>query len=254
MREFDYDWLGKPDSPYELLNSRSQREVVKRRALDLAVASHGKSMVIFLDKTARPLHQLLRECYPIIYPKEPLPKIKFVNIGTEKGWSIRNHLRKVLGERYSGDLVDNLGEIKDRNDLSRIFNHTNVDYLVKLFKSSKAGEQRLIVDDLTDSGTTKAIAIRILSCVDPQSRYDFFEFLKSDKDREPFRKGAIAPFFPWHSTYTLVHDQTADGLLDENSFKVQPERDAWRVERSRLVRDELHKLCGELKSEYHPVR
>ena len=254
MKEFDYHWPGEPNFHYELLCSRSQREVVKQRALDLAIASHGKSMVIFLDKTARPLYQLLRVSYPIIYPKESLPTIRFANIGTEKGWSIRSHLKKVLGESYGGDLVENLEEIRDINDLLCIFNRENVDYLVKTFKPSKAGEKRLIVDDLIDSGATKAIAIRILSCVDPQSRYKFFEFLKSDKDRKPFCSGTIAPFFPWHSTYTLVHDQTVDGLLDENSFKVQPERDTWRVERSRLVRDELRQLCEELKSEHHPAR
>ncbi len=63
---------------YELLKSKAQREIVKRRAHDLVAAAHDKSMVIFLDKTARPLFQLLRSSYPIIYPQEILPAKRLI--------------------------------------------------------------------------------------------------------------------------------------------------------------------------------
>lgn len=254
MKEVKFDWFGAPKLRYEFLKSKTQKEVIKRRALDLATAAHGKSMIVFLDKTARPLYQLLRSSFSLVYPGEVLPRIRFVNIGSEKNNKIRSYIHEVQRGKYFGKLTDNLVEIKDKDDFVKIFGQENIDYLVDVFKPSKAGERRLIVDDLIDSGATRAISMMILSIIDPQSLYYYFPFLESDRDRRSFCDfGGTAPSFPWHSTFTLVHDQTINNMLDENSFKVQRERDFWKVEKSRVVRHELRQLCDELKSEYHHV-
>jgi hypothetical protein len=53
----------------------------------------GFDLVVFLDKTARPLSWIVRKLWRAYYPDEALPAIKFLNIGSpEPGKGISEHL------------------------------------------------------------------------------------------------------------------------------------------------------------------
>lgn len=236
---------------YKFLTREDQRETIKRRALDLVAAARGKAMVIFLDKTARPFSQLLISLYGFIYPGEPLPAIRFINIGSEKGWPIVFYLKRKSGINYSGRLRENLGALKNQKEVGKLFGQENIDYLLRLLQTEQTGGQRLVVDDLVDSGTTRAVALRILSIADKRNHYHFFPFLESDNDRHRFCDIGRAPFLPWHGACTLVVDQNGG---DDLSFRVNRQTDDWAVTQGLAVRQELQQLCQEVISEHSLVR
>lgn len=231
---------------YKFLTKESQRETIKRRALDLVREAHGKDMVVFLDKSARPLSQMLITLYPYVYPGEVRPAVRFVNVGSEKSWPIICHLKRKLGHNYSGRLRENLGALKSQSEFIELFGQENTDYLRKLLQTEQAGGQRLVVDDLIDSGTTRAVALAILSVADRWNHYHFFPFLESDCDRSPFCDRGRVPFLPWHSSCTLVVDAEIE---DDLSFRVNRQEGGWRLTQGLVVRRELHQLGREIISD-----
>jgi len=48
------------------------------------IKDQDTEVVIFTDKSARPLSWVFRKSWKKLYPKEPPPEIKFLNVGTEK--------------------------------------------------------------------------------------------------------------------------------------------------------------------------
>lgn len=231
---------------YKFLTKESQRETVKRRSLDLVAFARGKAMVIFLDKTARPFSQLFISLYRFTNPGEPLPAIRFINIGSEKGWPIVFYLKRKLGINYSGRLRENL-EIFNQDGIVKLFGQEKIDYLHRLLLTDRSGEERLVVDDLIYSGTTRSIALRILSGVDKRNNYLFFAFLKSDSDLDPFCDHGRVPFLPWHSSSTLVADT---GIENDLSFQVNRQEGGWRFTQGLVVRHELRQLYQEIISEH----
>ena len=156
---------------YEILKNPRQREVLKRRAVDLVNLSRRKNCsLLFLDRGARPLAYLFSKTFLKLYPQEKKPKIGFLNIGSEK----TNHVNKIKKK--------NPGKELSFND---IFETERIEELRQYLQKSTTKE-RLIVDDLIDSGDTKNLALDLLRSVDPDNNYEFYTFIKSGVDRDRF--------------------------------------------------------------------
>lgn len=185
---------------YKVITNPEQREIIKRRAIEMVEAANGCETVIFLDKTARPLSTLFCDLWSTIYPEKSMPVVRFANIGREK--------RQVLEDfNQRRDLFkhDLLKLFNSKSDLERIYGEGNIAELEAIIASGKAGK-RLIVDEIEGSGLTMMIAKKILQTIDPQGGYSSFIFLESDKDIESFTLGEDPPIVPWDTYYALVSE------------------------------------------------
>lgn len=268
--------LGEPIKPslaevrtsedYAILTNPEQREVIKRRGIDMINDSIEADMVIFLDKSARPLSYLYRKLFPVIKPDKPMPKIKFLNIGSEKVTHLQSYApdeppRKTetgsrLGVWTAPQVNPVLDDIHTIEDLNYFFGEENVDQLIRVLEVEDKPKKRLIIDDVEVSGETKAVAEKIIAAADRKNgSYAFFTFLKTPEDKEAFKvpdsMGVTnSAALPWHGDDGLVEDIAKD---DYYLFEVDPYFITRRTSNSSgrdyslQVRKELGMLVDEIK-------
>jgi len=220
--------------PYTVLKDPEQREVIKRRAIDLANTAAGKQTVVFLDNTARPLAYLLNIVYPIVHPDKKLPDFKFLNIGSEK---------------------TDFPPFESLDELKHSFGSENVDTLQKILHSD-ASEERLIVDEVSMTGKTKALTDKILRIADPKNKYSFFMFLESYKDQTPFMEIIRQPnaslatitfggaHMPWSGSSTLNSDEADDSLFTLSGTPNRRGHDTIKI-----LHNEFKLLAAEINAE-----
>jgi hypothetical protein len=227
---------------YRTISSAEQRKVIKRRALDLVKASEDVDTVIFLDKTARPLAHLCRRVWEAFCPEIPKPKVKFINIGSEKVSVLRDH---AVSQWHLPPFVPTsslIDQVANERALKQIYGVENVEELSRVLKSSE-GESRLVVDEASNTGNTQLLTKKILGIVDGDNTHDYFLFLDSEKDRYPFSSLRNSPITPWHSTMTLVVDE------DRKSFISSPQKKEKYIEMGKQIKHEFDMLAGEIAEE-----
>lgn len=211
-------------------------------------AAKDCEMVIFLDKTARPLVTLFDDLWSLVYPGSEKPQIKFLNIGNEKIQPIENYYSETLHHSVEDRnvLIDS---IKSKKDLEQYYGEENVVQLLDVLRKGNGG-RRLIIDETSYTGKTQRLAERITKAVDPNSSYSYFNLLDSDEDKKPFVEGRAA-FMPWHELRTLVSDKNWVSLDERNKlFHATVEKaPTWRKE-GLQVRQELKMLAQEAVKEY----
>jgi hypothetical protein len=232
-----------PQQAYDILSNPIQREIIKRRTLDLVNAAENKDMVIFLDKSARPLSHLFRHVYPTVFPDKRLPKIRYVNMGTEKGMNLR---------------LDQIPEITSVENLKTIFGNENIEELQKTLESGEIPEKRLVIDDVEVSGDTRKRAEHIFKIIN-NSEYNFFFFLDSPEDKklfpydpDPFDDTVpIVHALPWYGNASIIRDrkfQDRRKMLENKSFRVAINEDPEARKYELNLRRELDMLAEEIKA------
>lgn len=253
---------------YWVLGNPEQRRVLKRRGVDMVRQAEDAGMVIFLDKTARPLGDLFRAVFPIVYPDRKLPKIRFTNIGGEKSGPIYGKAwhEHALEREANPDaplkpppkFEDSILSIETKVDLEELYGDYNIEQLVKVLGQTKSPEKRLIVDEVDYLGHTKVLAEKILGIIDPINTYSSFTLLESDEDKEKFkytgrdafkRKGLVRASVPWHGYSVLQMEDpeydysfTLSGVFDKTGRDVVMK-----------LKDEFRMLADEIKQERLPA-
>lgn len=254
---------------YWFLGNPEQRTVIKRRAIDMVEAAQDAGTVVFLDKTARPLGDLFRSVFPIVYPDKRVPNIRFVNLGTEKTLPVVGPAMREMERQMEADpskrtpplpsFRDGLPFLKTQEDLERTYGTNNVAQLSKILKPSDKPERRLIVDETDYSGDTKALAERVFGIVDPTDEYSFFSLIESDEDKKVFEykgrdffpeKGLIKARVPWQG-YSVLYNQ--DPEYYDISFTLSGVFDKRRRDIAMKLKDELRMLANEIKQERLPA-
>lgn len=259
----------KTSEGYEILNNPQQREVLKRRGIDMVNDSVEADMVIFLDKSARPLAHLYRKLFHIIQPDKSMPKVKFLNIGGEKVV----HLQSYSPEEPEDKVKDGnkpcvwtepqldpvLLDINTIDDLNYFFGQENVDQLIKILEVDNKPKKRLIVDEVEVSGRTRAVAEKIIAAADRKNGYyAFFTFLETPEDRKEFEVPDSMGVtnnaaLPWHGDDGLVEDISRDNYYlfeSDPYFTTRRTYDSSGRDYSLQVRKELKMLVDEIKLEY----
>lgn len=227
-----------PDFTYQCIVDPTQREVLMRRGLDLVRYAHDKDidMMIFLDKTARPLHQFMITLWPEIFPGQKHPAVKFVNLGTEKTELLRKFHYEILHvtpKVYSPSL-----NLHDQKELPAIYGLESINRL-KAVLHSPTPQRRLVVDEISVSGRTIDLANTIFTLIDPKHSYKYFIFIDSFC-RLPFGGNSWqAAFVPWHSESTLVYNYP----MIDNSFESLPEKRQAHIDSGLQVRRELRQIA-----------
>ncbi len=234
----------KPPREYRIITNVLQREVIKRRAVDLVHEANGFDTLIFIDKSARPISYLFRNLWSADQPNKPMPKILFLNIGVEKQKVLQGH-SALIWERASDwepfapsidDLIPRLTSIEV---FEEVYGKENISQLLQVLKPKEKGK-RLIVDELEYTGRTHRFIERLLEAINGNNEYDYFNFLETEQDKEPFKRNIKDIIIPWRHGGLFVQDNNRSAFLSSPQKKNQVRR------RAREIRAELKMLTQEI--------
>jgi hypothetical protein len=187
-----------------------QQEVLTRRSFLLAQRIHegDYASVFFLDKAARMLGIGTEALYPALYENIPF-QIGYLNIGAEKVELIARKLFTGDEDKAIKEAESKAAAMKNPLEFVETFGLENIDQLTRYLASFPQGK-KLIVDDISVSGVSKSLALNLMEVYDPSSQYDFFPFLQSRDDVNPFwgynEEGKRKINLPWGRFFTLRAD------------------------------------------------
>jgi len=136
--------------------SRTDRLIQEAEKLEADV-------ILYLDKSARPIQWLVKEFWPIFAPDKPAPESKFVNIDASE-WlgKTSDEARPGEDEIYSAEIPQEAIE-----ELRAVFRDpTRPD------KSVFDGKQIMVVDEVSVSGGSLSLAVKILSQAFPEASFN----------------------------------------------------------------------------------
>lgn len=108
------------------------------------------------------------------------------------------------------------------------FGKSNVSELEDIIERCPNGK-RMVVDDIEETGTTQALALRILTLVDTGNLYGFFALRRAVHPHLEIPRPRSDLDLPWGSRHTLVRDRIVGGVIDEGSFTTLPGMDSSKV-------------------------
>lgn len=241
---------------YRILTNPEQRKILKERVIELAKQAKDVGMILFMDKSARPIAHLFKRVFPIFNPDTQPPDIKFLNIGIEKFSPI---VKWGEGQKIKPPIV--IEQVLTQDSITQIYGKKNIEYLEKLLKGNgskiKSEQKRIIVDDLLHSGRSLRIALKMASLLGKEHNYKGFSFLETDQEKEPFIGKGGLPFMPWKGI-TGVEDPVQEerdpfsqfGHEDKRSFVSAGIKNQELLQKNTVLRRDLDLLAKEIKSEH----
>lgn len=227
--------------------NEEQTEKIKERTKELIeeVIAVKPQMIVFMDRGARPLAWMLRAAWSKYASKHEMPKIRFVNIGREKGEYI-NFRSMPYREDYNSE-EKYLKEVRDF--WFKFDTKESKKYIDKLKKDIKPIIQRskfdeeggiMLVDDYSVSGFSLELANLFFANHFPNMPRASYLFLKR-QDESVFKKkeGWSGTHLPWNTdkSYTLLSEEE-----NPDKFIALPERDAFIKEKGLALKQEIKKI------------
>jgi hypothetical protein len=245
-----------PETNYSILTNPEQRKILKEKVKQLAIQAKDANMVIFLDKSTRPIAHFFEKIYPTLNPDTQLPEIRFINLGTEKLFPLVK-----WGQQHGVQPPMVAEKLLTPDSIGEIFGVENIDSLRKLLTTDKPSEpesKRIIVDDVMHTGRSMRIALKLASLLDNKNNYQGFFVLETDQEKAPFMRKEL-PFMPWGGI-TGVEDpvqQERDpfsqfGFENKRSFISARPRNQESIQKNRDLRKDLDFLAEEIKAEQSP--
>ena len=229
---------------------------MKERTKELVerIANEDVRLVVFLDRSARPVSWMLRAAWNEFADGNPMPKIKFANIGSEKKDVVGyvtpprpyNFNTKKVYEEVARDYWGKLGGSEEyiekmKRDVGGLFPQKRD---AQWRYSSQEGEI-LIVDDSACSGFTLELAAGFFQNHFPQAYVNTYSFLRRE-DAALFKNNELGPeklwqgvYLPWNTDKTLTLLEERE---DSKKITATPERDPEKRTRGIQLKRELEGL------------
>ena len=216
--------------------SDKQEERLRRRTKELIseITELKPDVVVFMDKSARPLWWMLKAAWPHYSSGQVMPKIRFINVGTEKG--IIYDFEPPTERDYPID-----GQL-DRAWLRFNEAHKGNDYFerAKIDLGKGFSGNFLIVDDFVNTGNSISITRNLFKHYFPQAKVTVYSFFRpGDNDVFP-NPSTISrgPYLPWYRTRSLMVKENSD----KSSLTASAEDDPQRKSKSLELRAKLEEL------------
>jgi len=228
--------------------TQEQAKVLEKRTIELihTINDADVRLIVFMDRSARPLSWMLRAAWEKYANGNKLPKIKFVNIGREKGLTTDWELQP---PRYQFDTEEEwqVAEKKfwSRLDFRKYIRKLKQD-LRDVFKVRRGPKgflskgEIILVDDFVKSGFSSQLATNLFQRMFPSIRVNFYSFLKKDDEDVFVKEGWNGTYLPWNTekAYTLLSDE--DG--NPETVTANPERDPKKREQAIGLRKAIKAL------------
>jgi len=211
MNSFERGAIPSPEKwqPYKAAFDTPEKvERIKDRTQNLIdeIVATKPDVLFFIDRSARPLSYMLRDAWDES-KYGALPKIKFLNIGREKGellgWSEIPPSDEEAAKKY-WDVLDSSDYVK------KVIQDVRGDFKpTKDFIGRRKMGSLMIVDDFSESGFSVNLAEQFLTRHFPTTKV--FSHLFFDRaDEAIFHKdGWNGVWLPWHTdkSYTLLSEE-----------------------------------------------
>ena len=237
--------------PVSELLSEEQKALLITRTDDLIkeILNNDVQMLVFKDKSARPLSWMLLERWKTRFPGKKMPAIKFVNIGGEKMSLANEYL-------YNPDWYRKYTPKEEQEvALRRYFEELDSsDYIKKTAGDIERTKGKvMLVDDYSFSGFSLFLATKFFQYHYPSLNngqklvsYTFFhdedgKIFPPYGDFELLKQGLKGFNDPWNldSTLTLLAEDKSDG---DAAMTAEPERNPEKRKRGLEMREEIRKI------------
>lgn len=222
-----------------IFDTPEKQDLIRRRAMemvDLIIEEHY-NILVFLDRSARPIYWILREAWRARGVAAPFPETRFLNIGREK-------MKLTDGfDRPQGD--------EDEKEFWGKFNST---HYVKEMKKRVAdqpshrdwlGRQQqgkvLIVDDVSVSGMTLSLADNFLSYHLPGAEVIKSHFFHEEDEAIFHVAGRNGVNTPWNIDKSLTL-MAADDPERVARVTAQTEKDKQKRSKGLALKQEIKSL------------
>lgn len=222
-----------------VFDTPEKNERIRQRIEDTIdeIIYHDVKVIFFLDRSARPIYWMIKAAWDAKKIGRPMPKVKFLNIGSEKRkvlgsqdqpqeWNFASeseHQAAVKEHWAKLNSADYLAKVK--KDISPLLTDEGVDVFNKPYKG-----RVMVIDDISISGVTMRMATEFLQHHFPGVKvYDHALLNQHDEDVFPPLSGGMWTNFSWNSDadkdYTLMSPQddplevVAKPELDKNKRK-----------------------------------
>ncbi len=198
----------------EVVFNKEQIDVLRKRTRELVgeIIKNEYSVLVFMDRSARPISWMIRAAWDKYADGKPIPAIRFVNIGREKGdvvgWS--------SSPDYYVDSEDSNGIIpgeKKREIEKKFWSRLEGEDYLKSFKKGLeqeiSGGKILLVDDYISSGYSIGLAKNYFRYHFPEVDVYGYSFLKNKDEIVFSKKDWRGTHLPWNTdkAYTLLSEE-----------------------------------------------
>ncbi len=227
-----FEWISKEkrdaERSFEILNDPEGRaELLSRMDQFIEdVRQHRPDVIVFLDKSARPLAWLFRERFTNSFPKETVPDIRFINIGREsrtkrmikeKPWDapdLKTEPRGDLSEKISQHQWIALTDIPKQWKEHADKDFERINEVQRIFGDQFSGKKMLFVDEISVSGKSLATAAALFAKAFPDLKSVHATAFYHEEQTEPFASGKQS-LMPWFKEPGLIG---VFDILDEDAL------------------------------------
>ncbi len=223
---------------YEMLPDKEVRGEILRRIDRLIdeVRERCADVLVFLDRSARPLAWVFRDRFRIRFPEEKPPQVKFINVQSDHNEYVIRNLDRA-SETSSWATVDDVlpfrTGLEDHTADFTTLSGVTLDNMRSRFKSSLDGKRILVIDEMTLTGSALGKAMRYLSHVVNRGQIFGKPFF--------YQERSSLEATPW------IHEKGSSGVMEtpfESGFSVRMDEDAARA---------LRMLHGEYSDHYYAI-
>lgn len=186
------------DFAFKFVRDREKRLLLAQRIEQLCDKIHDDqpTVLVFLDRSARPLAYLLREIWINKFGSTPLPQIIFLNIGRNKEEIIRQGLTKRQLEAanfgYNMERLSPAAYTRALSENELIEVRKRLTTLTRNTAESTPDPRVLIIDEHSESGSTINVAKKIIQGVTPRAQIsDFMVSQREGAGEKIFETGKV---------------------------------------------------------------
>lgn len=230
-----------PEFPL-VFDTPEKRALIKRRARDLVntIVEEDYNVLVFLDRSARPVYWILHEAWKAMGVQRPFPTTRFLNIGREKlnmtgGWD-RPQIdedEEAFWQKFKS--ADYIKEMKKKVADKPI--HTDW-----LGRDSRG--KVLLIDDVSVSGMTLGLADNFLSHHLPRAQVVKSKFFREEDEAIFHIDGRNGVNTPWNvdKSLTLMAADDPDRVAEVTA---QTEKDKQKRAKGLAFKQEIKNLFYE---------
>lgn len=202
------DWYiaktGGEIAPFDSSEEMRAKYIYRTEELIEKIVQGECDVVVYLDKSARPLSWMTSELWSIFAPDHEMPQRKFVNIDRDQlPW---RGMAQFTDYPDDPDLHGKFDEAATREMVRKLTPQEAIDELRRIFGAQFDGKRLLIVDEIIVNGSTAVIAEEVFKIAFPKLEgVDRFYWLSPAKYRNKAQTEARPAEFPvWYSENRLV--------------------------------------------------
>ncbi len=247
-----------------VFDSMEKRERIVARSLEIVddIAARNSKIIVFPDRSARPISWMIREAWKARFPDEAAPKMLFVNIGREKVAWADGYLPGMSGHKLWSSDEEFFEDFDDEFNVGPYLKaiQGSIDALDEEAENMEARAELtdenephlLVLDDFANTNLSVGLTMAFFRHHFPNIEVKHDIFFENVDDRIFAKKGWDGAFMPWYEdkSYTLLSEEDGEFIAEDTTvpsgtttaITAEVERDVERRKKGLDLKREIREL------------